>query len=461
MLEVMILDNLMKNKFTWLLSSVLLTPLAQGEQINNDHIEIHQFNKEQFERYQKIKKQKLRELKKQQLKKAQEKAKPDIKVIPYFFSSDSLGYTGGLIGLWKGAGQKQAAIFGTVLGSSKSSWLGFLSASNYVLSPQSRFLFGAQFYEADFKQADLYLGANTANNSNPLNKIKADSREAKHQLSMRYILPLGAGVKNPLYAALTPERKITGHTPWTSGVSSFEVRPFYQSRSLTKESAPLPKSDFANTDAIWAIASQLRWDNRDTANNPSAGSLSELTVTASVATDDTPDWWKWEASQSLYFDLGTIKNVIDKQTLAFNVYTADTPSWNKTTQINGQDLFRRPPEFAAPSLGGLYRLRSYEAGRFVDRAALSYSLEYRMNPAWQPLGQLPVFNWYQIGWWQWVAFAEVGRVAESYDLAKLHQDMKWSFGGGMRFQIEGVVVRSELAVGDEGSAVRIMINQPF
>ncbi len=451
----------MKNKFAWRLSAALVISMVQGAQANNDQIEVYQFNREQFEKYQKIKAQDGNELEKSQPKQTPEKAKQDIKVIPYFFSSDSLGYTGGLIGLWKGAGQKQAAILGTVLGSSQSSWLGFLSANNYVLLPQSRFLFGAQFYEADFKQADLYLGADAANNSNPLNNINADSREAKHQLSVRYILPLGAGVNNPLFAALAPERKITGFLPWTSGVSSFEVRPFYHSRFLSDESAPLPSSDFANTDTIWAIANQLRWDNRDTSNNPSAGSLSELTLTAAIPTADTPDWWKWELSQSFYFNLGGIGNLVNKQTLAFNFYTADTPSWNQTTQINGQEVYRRPPEFAAPSLGGLYRLRSYESDRFVGRAALSYGFEYRMIPAWQPLGQLPLFNWYHVPWWQWVAFAEVGRVADSYDLATLHQDMKWSLGGGVRFQIEGVVVRSELATGEEGSAIRIMINQPF
>ncbi len=448
----------MKKKFAWLLSSVLVVPMAQA---NNDDVEVYQFNKEQFEKYQKFKAQKNSELKKEQAEQAQDNQKLDVKFLPYLFSSDSLGYTGGLIGLWKGAGQKQAAIFGTVLGSSKASWLGFLSASNYVLAPHSRFLFGAQFYEADFKQSDLYLGANAANNSNLSDKIVADSRESKHQLSARYILPLGAAVTNPLYAALIPERKITGHTPWTSGVSSFEMRPFYQSRTLSEESTPLPATNFANTESTWAIANQLRWDNRDTTNNPSGGSLSELTVTTSLTTDEAPSWWTWEVSQSFYFNLGSVINFIDRQTLAFNIYTADTPSWNKTTYINGQEVYRRPPEFAAPSLGGLYRLRSYEADRFVDRAALSYGLEYRVNPAWQPLGQLPVFNWYQVAWWQWVAFAEIGRVADSYDLATLHQDMKWSLGGGMRFQIEGVVVRSELAVGEEGSALRIMINQPF
>lgn len=82
-------------------------------------------------------------------------------------------------------------------------------------------------------------------------------------------------------------------------------------------------------------------------------------------------------------------------------------------------------------------------------------------PTWQPLGGWPVFNWYNLPWWLWVVFAEAGRVAESYHLSTLHSDMKWSAGGGVRFQIEGIVVRTEAALGTEESRFQVMINQPF
>lgn len=387
--------------------------------------------------------------------------KLDIEVIPYIFSTESLGVAGGLVGLWKGAGQPQAAVFGTVLGSNKGSWMGFVSANNYALSPQSRFLFGAQAYEADFKQFDYHLGLDASNHSNPNQMIRANSREALHHLSMRYFFPMGSAVHQPIYATLTPHRQVKGYTPWQSGITSFELRPFYQSRTLEQTTNQTHSSDFSDATEVWAIASQLRWDNRNQSDNPNYGNFSEITITANIATDDAPSWWKWEASHSWYLNLGAIQNYIEQQSLAFNIYTADTPTWNQTQTIQGQTMYRRPPEFAAPSLGGLYRLRGYPTGRFVDRSALSYSMEYRVNPTWQPLGDVPVFNWYQIGWWQWVAFAEMGRVANAYDLVQLHQDMKWTLGGGVRFQIEGVVVRTEMASSSEGASMRIMVNQPF
>ena len=55
----------------------------------------------------------------------------------------------------------------------------------------------------------------------------------------------------------------------------------------------------------------------------------------------------------------------------------------------------------------------------------------------------------------------MGRVADNYNLNTLHDDMKWDVGGGVRFQVEGVVVRAELAKGGEESTFRVMINQPF
>ncbi|EAR53895.1 hypothetical protein SKA34_16093 [Photobacterium sp. SKA34] len=39
--------------------------------------------------------------------------------------------------------------------------------------------------------------------------------------------------------------------------------------------------------------------------------------------------------------------------------------------------------------------------------------------------------------------------------------MKWSAGGTIRFQVEGVVVRTEITWGSEESTSRVMVNQPF
>lgn len=384
-----------------------------------------------------------------------------IEAVPFAFSNESMGFAAGAAGLWVGAGQPQAALFGAGLVSSKETWLGFLSANNYVLAPNSRWLLGGQIYAADYKQFDYYFGQAAANDSLPTEKIKANSKDQKHHLSFRYILPIGAAETQPLRAALIPDREITGNNPLSSGVSSIDFRPFYQSRYLSDAKKALPPSDFSSANEIWALETRLRWDNRNQTNNPTQGSSTEFSVTADLGDLDQPSWWKWELNQSLYLDLGGIDGWINQQVLATNFYLSDTPTWEKTDVINGQIRYRRPPEFAAPTLGGLYRLRSYGSGRFTDRTALAYSFEYRMNPAWQPLGDLPVFNWYNVPWWQWVGFLDVGRVADRFHVSDLHTDMKWSAGIGIRFQVEGIVVRTETAFGDEEGAFRFMINQPF
>ena len=58
-------------------------------------------------------------------------------------------------------------------------------------------------------------------------------------------------------------------------------------------------------------------------------------------------------------------------------------------------------------------------------------------------------------------FAEIGRVADEYDLKTLHTDMQWNLGLAARFQVEGIVVRAEYAKASDESAFRVMINQPF
>ncbi len=391
-----------------------------------------------------------------------EQKRSPFKLVPFIFSSESMGNALGAAGIWVGAGQPQAAIFSAGLTTDKGTWIGFLSANNYVLSADSRLLISGQIYASEYKQADYYFGQSASNSSLESGSIKANSSEQKHQLSLRYILPLGAGKAQPIRAALIPDKKITGHTPLDSGVSSIELRPFYQSRFLSELDKPMPISEFSSASEIFALETRFRWDNRDNSNNPSQGSLSEFTVTTDFGSKSYPSWWKWELNQSYFWDLGQWEGVIDKQVFAFNFYSSDIPSWNQTDVINGETVYHRPPEFAASTLGGLYRLRSYSSGRYTDRSALSYSMEYRMNPEWQPLGSLPVFDWYRIPWWQWVGFADVGRVADRYNLIDLHTDMKWSVGVGMRFQVEGIVARTEIASGSEDAAsFRFMINQPF
>ncbi len=60
-----------------------------------------------------------------------------------------------------------------------------------------------------------------------------------------------------------------------------------------------------------------------------------------------------------------------------------------------------------------------------------------------------------------MAFAEIGRVADEYNLATLHQDMKYSVGGSIRVMMEGIVLRGDFATSGDDSVFRLGINHPY
>ncbi|MGC9403972.1 BamA/TamA family outer membrane protein [Vibrio genomosp. F10] len=373
----------------------------------------------------------------------------DSAFVPFIFSTETLGFSVGAAGVAKGVWQPQAALFGMGLYSDKGSYVGFLSAHNYALS--DNLLFSTQLYQAKLNQAPYYLGEQGNNESSILNKTIVDGFEENYELEFKFLLPWGA-IKDQGYMGMfKPQREVSFASPLESGVTSLSVVPFYTSRKLT--------NTIEENEAAKGVRFTFDWDNRDNARNPTKGSHTEVSLT--MGSDnwvDEDSWNQVELQNSQYFSLGPLGDIFDQQVLAFDFYTADTPSWN---DCDGPQNCARPPEHENISLGGLYRLRSYTGGRYHGRSAIHYSAEYRILPEWQPLGSLPVINYYDLPWWQWVVFVDAGRVADEYDLKTLHTDMKWSAGGAIRFQVEGIVVRAEVAKGSEESLFRVMINQPF
>ena len=70
---------------------------------------------------------------------------PDTNVVPFAFSTDSMGVSVGVAGLIKGAGQPQAAVIGAGLMSDKGTWISYFGASNYALPAESRWPFLSDF----------------------------------------------------------------------------------------------------------------------------------------------------------------------------------------------------------------------------------------------------------------------------------------------------------------------------
>ncbi|MGR5559693.1 BamA/TamA family outer membrane protein [Vibrio fortis] len=376
-----------------------------------------------------------------------EKEPKDSAFVPFYFNTETMGNTFGVAGVAKGVGQPQAALFSTALYSDKDSYVVFLSAFNYALS--QNLLFSTQMYQARFNDNPYYLGDQGSNDSSDLDKTIADGHEQNYQAEFKYLLPWGNVAEHGLLGAFQPIKDVSFASPLESGVSSIIFTPFYTSREL---------KDLNQAEKATGFSLSFDWDNRDSTRNPTKGSHSLLKLTTGADDwSESDPWFKWTFQNSQYYALGPLGDWFDQQVLAFDFYTADTPTWNN---CSGQEC-ARPPETEQARLGGLYRLRGYTGGRFHGRSAVHYSAEYRVLPEWQPLEDIPLINYYDLPWWQWVAFAEVGRVADEYDVKTLHSDMKWSLGGAVRFQVEGIVVRAELARGGDEGTFRVMINQPF
>ncbi len=371
----------------------------------------------------------------------------DSAFLPFYFSTEVMGNTFGVAGVAKGVGQPQAALFGMALYSDKDSYVGFVSAFNYALSEE--WLFSTQMYQARFNDNPYYLGSQGDNNSSNTDKTIIDGVEKNYQFEFKYLLPWGNVAEHGLLGAFQPIRDVSFASPMESGVSSIIVTPFFSSREL---------DGFYDDEKATGLSLAFDWDNRDSTRNTTKGSHTSFELmTGAESWGDDDLWLKWTFQNSHYYALGPLGELFDQQVVAFDFYTSDTPTWDNCSS----DHCARPPEMEQARLGGLYRLRSYTGGRFHGRSAIHYSAEYRVLPDWQPLESIPVINYYDLPWWQWVAFAEVGRVSEEYDLKTLHTDMKWSLGGAVRFQVEGIVVRTEIARGSEEGTFRVMINQPF
>lgn len=74
---------------------------------------------------------------------------------------------------------------------------------------------------------------------------------------------------------------------------------------------------------------------------------------------------------------------------------------------------------------------------------------------------MKAFEIFKIDWWQWVLFAEAGRVAPEWDFSTLHDDMKYDAGISLRAMILKSVGRIDIAGSEEGLRVTAMYGHPF
>ncbi|SQD76986.1 BamA/TamA family outer membrane protein [Moritella yayanosii] len=363
--------------------------------------------------------------------------------VPFIISTETLGAAVGVSGIIKHAGQPQASIFGLGLYSDNDSNIGFISFNNYMLPGVTQWLFSTEYYRGYFSNGTYYVPAPREPRST--NEIIAEGTDSSLRIKAKYVLPWGLGA-NGAARSLMQQRGEIAFNPLESGVTSVSVTPFQQKRDVTGY-VNLP-------DVAQGLELQLNWDNRDSIGDTEAGSQTRFTVRRDFGNDERNSWTTWELEQSAFVPLDA-NSLFKEQVLAFNYYLADTPTWDSGTGVADK---HRPPSFAGIKLGGFNRLRGYSSGQFYSRSAVAYSAEYRVKPHWQPLHNLP---FYDVPWWQWSAFVETGQVADSFDLSALHDDLKWTAGLGLRFNVEGVLVRIDYAKSEHDAQMWFMINQPF
>jgi len=403
--------------------------------------------------------------------------------LPYVFSSDTTGLTGGVMGLWTGYLQPQMNMILTVFvgeeikaqdysgGDSKARTAGvFFGVTGYKPTFSKRMYVDLLGSYAYYPNQRIYLeGSNTSQrkieSTNPKEDTPLQTQGYNNwaYLNFSFVLPMGEGEDEVLPTIVldrgiaVKRNHIGGGKPFVTGQTLFKTEIFYNKWQINKfDNEPSLKTN--------GLRVMLEHDNTDYPANPSRGYNFEFKYSQDFGfANSTQSWNALEAKYSHYFELPNYswsrQNVI-----ALNAWTAYSPSWQKGNKLNsGPDAVldnHQTPMWEGARLGGWNRLRAYDSNRFNDKAAIYGAIEYRVIPQFNPMrGQS--WNPFKIDWFQTVLFAEAGRVNGRYNLGELFSDMKYDVGFSLRALAAKVPVRFEMAYGAEGSSMWVMVKQPF
>jgi hypothetical protein len=396
--------------------------------------------------------------------------KKDWVVLPYAFYTESLDLAYGLAGGTSGYGQEQMGTFGALMGTANDSY-GFYFAVLETQIPGTERLFlntyGSFAWYTDYRE---YIVGNTnfplerggSNDSSEENFLQGEGWDNFLELKFRYVLPIGMGKDNIINLYRTDRGILAeGSTfrgmwnPLESGRTYLEVMPFAHWQSFESEFRTF---DEYNTNGLELA---LKYDNTDFYVNPSLGSSQRVSIMRDFGWgNSSSSWTAVEAEASKYFSLGE-NSFFRQQVLALDFWTAYSPTWESEGEGIDTVIRNRPPDYYGATLGGFYRMRAFPRKRFHDKAAVYYSVEYRVMPHWQPIPDVKWLRPFEIDWWQFVLFAEAGRVAPEWNVSTLHEDMKTDVGFSLRMMIMKAVGRLDFAFSDESFSATVLIGHPF
>lgn len=390
--------------------------------------------------------------------------------LPYAFYTNTFEFAVGAGAASFGHGQPQLGLTGAALVSTNASYGIFGKATNFQIRPIDRLFLDATVGFLRYTGLTSYIPGNPdfpderagSNDSSAENFIVTPARDGFANLELRYLLPLGAG-RDTIVNTFVIEDGIlksgaTGGWAWNptkSGRSFVGLELFYRAQNLQDDTGERP------FDAS-GLAMSLEHDNTDFRLNPSRGSRKIVTVQRDFGWfDSSDDWTTIEGEFAKFINLGAGKRT-RQRVLALNLWTIDTPTWNDTASDDGSPAVEgAPPYYQGASLGGLYRMRGFSQYRFHDKAAIYYSAELRFIPKRSPLSRIDHVGEIEFNWWQFVVFAELGRVSPTWSLSELHRDMKWDVGVGIRTLIRRTVLRLDVGLSTEGASLWVMAGQTF
>ncbi|MCU7939987.1 MAG: hypothetical protein KZQ64_03940 [gamma proteobacterium symbiont of Bathyaustriella thionipta] len=395
------------------------------------------------------------------------------KFIPYGFYNESTELAVAGTYFAQGYIQPQVNIVTNVFYSTNNSYNFFYYIADLQMPFNDRIFLDVIGFNSEWGELDSYRDGNPAfaderagsNDSDKDNFIQSEGSDNLFRLDFRYLLPIGHAKGKPIHQYIVEKNGLLvsgsesggdSWNPFSSGRTFLEFKLFNREQDL--EDNAKNRVQLKTT----AFTLGLEYDNTDYWRNPSRGSKQSILVSRDWGMNDEEgaQWTTIEAEYSKFFSLGESSSAYQR-VIAFNAWWIDTPTWDDSSTHNGKEIYHRPPTYQGATLGGLDRQRAFPAARFNDRSAVNYALEYRHMNKWNPFLNIPLIKTLRIPWWQWVGFVEAGRVNDEWDLDELHNDMKWTVGGGARIMVEGVIVRVDIGVSEEDAGLQMFIGQTF
>ncbi len=397
-----------------------------------------------------------------------------IAYVPYLFSTDSTGLSGGIGIIKQGFIQPQTTALATVFYGAKQNIVtnsnpdtanfsgGFAALVDYLIPGSDRLLFSAMGLKSYFPKARYYI-YDRSNNSDEDAYVETSGDSDFIYATLKYVLPIGDGLENSeghyvLNRGFAVGRKgYGGGIPFITGRTALGLSTFYEHNTFENYEENSPHSSKGiktwNTNGLRFF---LDHDNTDFDLNPSRGYQFKLQYSRDFGWGDATQSWDFlEFKYNHYITMPTL-SFTQQNVLAMSFWTGYSFSWEHDTTPTEGD---RPPPWEGARLGGMFRMRAYDNNRFSDKAVVYGTAEYRAILDWNPFRKseyIPVV----VDWLQVVGFVEAGRVNDHYN-TDLLQEMKYDAGISLRAMAAQVPVRFDIAFGDEGTNFWVMVFQPF